>query len=79
MYFNYQTQTEYNKIFGHSDDKVLAKWLRQIYPMIEKELKQGVTNVFDFSKSGLTEELSFHPLQSVTAVDKNLNEVKHFN
>lgn len=43
--------------------------------MIERELRQGVTNVFDFSKSELAEELSFDPLQSVSAIDQNLVEV----
>lgn len=43
--------------------------------MIEKELRQGVTNVFDFSKSELSDELSFHPIQTISAIDKNLDEV----
>lgn len=40
--------------------------------MIEKEILQGVTNVFDFSKSQLADELLFQPTQTIDAFDKNL-------
>lgn len=43
--------------------------------MVEKELRQGVTNVFDFSKSELSDELAFYPIQTISAIDKNLDEV----
>lgn len=43
--------------------------------MVEKELRQGVTNVFDFSKSELSDELTFYPIQTISAIDKNLDEV----
>lgn len=46
--------------------------------MIERELRHGVTNVFDFSKSELNGELSFHPMQTISAIDKSLDEVVQF-
>lgn len=71
----YQTQTEYSTTFGQLSEQKLAKWLRDIYPMVERELQQGVTNVFDFSHSQLAEELFFDSLQSVSAIDKTIEEV----
>lgn len=43
--------------------------------MIEKEILRGVTNVFDFSKFQLSDELSFQPTQTINAFDNNLAEV----
>ncbi|XP_037037061.1 uncharacterized protein LOC119074853 [Bradysia coprophila] len=68
------TQTEYAKNFGQVNEQELAKWLRDIYPMVEKEIQQGITNVFDFSKFQLSDVLSFQPTQTISAIDKNLTE-----
>lgn len=43
--------------------------------MIERELRQGVTNVFDFSISELSGELSFHAIQTISSIDNNSAEV----
>lgn len=58
------------------NDQELSKWLRNIYPVIEKELRDGATNVFDFSKSDRLTQLSFDPVQTLSAIDKNLDDVE---
>ncbi len=70
----HQTQTEYTNTFSDVNEQKLSKWLRDIYPMVERELRHGVTNVFDFSKSDSSGELSFHTIQTISAIDKNLDD-----
>lgn len=55
----------------HKDEQKLAEWLRKILPLVEKELSNGVTNVYEFEFFHQHSNISINFMQTLSVTSND--------